>query len=440
MGDEENNPGDKIADPAQSNESTGVSEAPAAKTEAKEQSLGDRKNAAKAFYRALYSGEDVVPDDFGIGTKADKQAAPTGPCPNCTRFEAEAKESEKKASDNENFYKRIAADFENYRRRNDREREEAVGLGIQKAIESILPALDDLDRAKTSLATVSDPKAVVESLNLVFARFTKCLEPLGIKTMEVVGERFDPKFHEPVQEIKTTYFEDGAVAQELRRGYIMREKVIRPALVNVASNESGIITPMPTAIEQPAEPDAQSTETRGSTSESAYEVLEAIPETEARGTATDFESQSPVDAVDAQSEQGTQSTGATPSSDNGQEQSSVQSRLSPSGDHAEKNGKVFGSEFDSDSDPALNAETEMATADQAARKQRAANALERLRKPNPKSTAELPAFRSEQSENDPETDEDPQPVTVSTTGEIDSAAEKNSDEEEATKHASSNSD
>ena len=243
MGDDEKKGG---PDPAAPGESTGPVEGPPPKAEGgkeggKEASLGDRKNAAKAFYRALYSGEDVVPDDFGIGKNVEKTAgaAPTGPCPNCARFEAEAKESEKKATENENFYKRIAADFENYRRRNDREREEAVGLGIQKAVESILPALDDLDRAKTSLATVTDTKAVIDSLNLVFARFTKCLDPLGVKPMEVLGEHFDPKFHEPVQEIPTKHYADGAVAQELRRGYMIRDKVIRPALVNVASNESG---------------------------------------------------------------------------------------------------------------------------------------------------------------------------------------------------------
>jgi molecular chaperone GrpE len=227
------------------------------------QEVQDRKNAAKAFYRAMYAGEDVEPEQFGIGGTPPRAGGgsgpgaggggPSGPCPNCTRMEKELAEAEKTKTEAENYYKRILADFENYRKRTDRERDEAISLGIQKAVEAILPALDDLDRAKAVLATVSDPRSVTESLNLVFARFSKTLEPLGIKPMEVVGEPFDPKFHEPVQEVPTTEFADGAVMQELRKGYMMRDKVIRPSLVNVASNESGVVTKAkPAATEENA--------------------------------------------------------------------------------------------------------------------------------------------------------------------------------------------
>ncbi len=208
----------------------------------KPEDRANRMNAAKAFYRAMYAGEEVAPDDFGMNDgSAPRGQAHTGPCPNCARLEAQAAEFEKQKNEAENFYKRIAADFENYRRRLDRERDEFQGLGIQKAIEQILPALDDMDRAKTSLQTVTDPKAILDSLNLVFTRFAKCLEATGVKQMEVVGEPFDPRLHEPVQEVESNEFADGAVIHELRRGYLYKDKVLRPALVNVASNPSGVI-------------------------------------------------------------------------------------------------------------------------------------------------------------------------------------------------------
>lgn len=362
MGDNEENPGGQDAS------GTGA-ESSEAKAPPKEASLGDRKNAAKAFYRALYSGEDVVPEEFGIGTKtAEKQEsgpppkAHTGPCPNCSRLEQEAKESEKKATDNENFYKRIAADFENYRKRNDREREEALGTGMQKAVEMILPALDDLDRAKASLANVTDPKAVVEALNLVFARFTKCLEPMGVKAMDVVGEHFDPKFHEPVQEIPTKHYADGAVAQELRRGYMMRDKVVRPALVNVASNPSGVIEPLPVAEPPAAEPATEAKET---------------PAAEATVTETAApEAASPQ----VKTETATEETAAPEASDG----------ETFNADPASADPK----EMKASDEPSL--ETDRAAIDKAANKQRAANALERLRKGNPKATAELPAIKSDE--------------------------------------------
>ncbi|MBS1957434.1 MAG: nucleotide exchange factor GrpE [Cyanobacteria bacterium SZAS-4] len=208
----------------------------------KPEDRANRMNAAKAFYRAMYAGEEVAPDDFGMNDgSAPRPQAHTGPCPNCARLEAQAAEFEKQKNEAENYYKRIAADFENYRRRLDRERDEFQGLGIQKAIEQILPALDDMDRAKTSLQAVTDPKAILDSLNLVFARFAKCLEATGVKQMEVIGEPFDPRLHEPVQEIESNEYADGAVIHELRRGYLYKDKVLRPALVNVTSNPSGVI-------------------------------------------------------------------------------------------------------------------------------------------------------------------------------------------------------
>ncbi|MFN8551775.1 MAG: nucleotide exchange factor GrpE [Candidatus Obscuribacterales bacterium] len=220
----------------------------------KPEDRANRMNAAKAFYRAMYAGEEVAPDDFGINGVATPPPAPahSGPCPSCARLEAQAAEFEKQKNEAENFYKRIAADFENYRRRNDREREEAQGLGIQKAIEQILPALDDMDRARTSLANVSDPKAILDSMNLVFARFAKCLENTGVKQMDVIGEPFDPRLHEPVQEVETNECADGAVVHELRRGYLYKDKILRPALVNVASNPSGIVVKKESPAAAPA--------------------------------------------------------------------------------------------------------------------------------------------------------------------------------------------
>jgi hypothetical protein len=130
----------------------------------------------------------------------------------------------------------MAADFENYRRRVDKEREEFQSIGMQRAIEAVLPALDDLDRAKASFDNVSDPKAITESLRLVHSRFTRCLEQLGIKELSVIGKPFDPRMHEPVQEIPTNEMPEGSVLHELRKGYSIGEKILRPSLVNVATS------------------------------------------------------------------------------------------------------------------------------------------------------------------------------------------------------------
>ncbi|MGH9550092.1 MAG: nucleotide exchange factor GrpE, partial [Terriglobales bacterium] len=264
-------------DPGAKDPESGVDEAasgaePANDKEAK----GNRMDAAKAFYRQLYAGDDVVPDDFGLqlNKTGGEGGGHSGPCPNCTRLEQQANEWQQKAVEAENFYKRMAADFENYRRRLDREREEFAQNGIQKAIEAILPAMDDLDRAKQTLANSTDPKQILDSLNLVYTRFTRCLEGIGVKPLEVIGEMFDPRMHEPVQEIQTSEFADGAVMHELRKGYSIKDKILRPSLVNVAANSGEPPPPKPAPA---PEPEAKASETAEPQAEPAPSAPTAEP-------------------------------------------------------------------------------------------------------------------------------------------------------------------
>jgi len=198
---------------------------------------GDR-NAAKAFYRAMYAGAEPDPQDFGMKVDREEEYAQRERAATealAKRMEGEMAELEKKAADAESLNKRLAADFDNYRKRMAREREEFQALGIQKAIETMLPALDDMDLAKANLGKTSDPKALLDSLNMVYNRFAKCLEMIGIKQLDVIGTPFDPKYHEPVQQIVTAEVPDGAVVHQLRPGYIYNDKVLRPSLVNVAT-------------------------------------------------------------------------------------------------------------------------------------------------------------------------------------------------------------
>jgi molecular chaperone GrpE len=145
------------------------------------------------------------------------------------------KAAENIAEEADSLYRRMAADFENYRKRVDRERQEFRGLGLQQAVEALFPALDDLDRAQSGLSPQMSPEDLLQSIKLVFNRIRQSVEQMGLRPIEAVGEHFDPKFHEPVQKIETSEFPDGVVMEVLRKGYKLNDKVIRPALVNVAS-------------------------------------------------------------------------------------------------------------------------------------------------------------------------------------------------------------
>ncbi len=198
---------------------------------------GARMNDAKAFFRALNAGAELNPSEMEMKTAESGMHAATA-CPSCEQLAHEVQQLSQKLGETDIHYKRMAADFENYRRRSDRDRQELETMGVKKMVEALLPALDDIDRAQMSLNESMPAEKILESLKVVFNSLGRCLDQAGIKPMEPVGQPFDPRLHEPVQQIETAEFPDGYVMQELRRGYVLGDKVVRPALVNVASNKA----------------------------------------------------------------------------------------------------------------------------------------------------------------------------------------------------------
>jgi molecular chaperone GrpE len=239
-----------------------------------------RMNSAKAFYRAMYAGAEPDPEEFGIdlggkekGNDAASQAA-------VLHLEGQLKESEARATEWENLYKRMQADFDNYRKRMDRERDEMQSIGMQKALEAILPALDDLDMAQSKLTENTESKVMLQSFKMIYARFTRCLEIIGIKQMQVIGEPFDPRLHEPIQEIHTAEFPEGAVVQQLRPGYLFGERVLRPTLVNVATSPldgPGYQPPAEKAAAPEADAAAQSPATAVQDAAAQSETSDVLP-------------------------------------------------------------------------------------------------------------------------------------------------------------------
>ncbi len=198
-----------------------------------------RMDAAKAFFRSMYAGDEPV-----VGDNAPSGETMATESRRVKELEHEIKELEQRAIDAENLYKRMAADFDNFRRRIEREREDFTNAGVRKAAVAIIPVLDDLDRAMLYLSPDTPTEKVIESFQLVANRVIHCLDQAGLKRLSTKGVLFDPHFHEPVQHIETTDAPDGTIVHELRAGYVLGDRVIRPALVNVALNHSINIEPV----------------------------------------------------------------------------------------------------------------------------------------------------------------------------------------------------
>ncbi len=134
-------------------------------------------------------------------------------------------------------YIRLAADFDNYRKRQAQERESLLKYGTENALKSLIEVLDNFERGQKALEKVEDCEKVKESFNLVHKQVCEILTKLGLEEIKAIGEEFDPNYHEAVMQTPTSEHKEHTVIGELQKGYKMGDKVLRPTLVNVATAE-----------------------------------------------------------------------------------------------------------------------------------------------------------------------------------------------------------
>jgi molecular chaperone GrpE len=132
-------------------------------------------------------------------------------------------------------YMRLAADFENFRKRASKERAEAEKVGKERAVRSILEILDNFDRALFQVQGESNP--FVDGVRMILSQLETWLKAEGFERITAVGEVFDPHLHEAVSQVSRSDLSNGVVVQELRRGYRMGDRLLRPAGVVVNRNQ-----------------------------------------------------------------------------------------------------------------------------------------------------------------------------------------------------------
>ena len=129
---------------------------------------------------------------------------------------------------------RLQADFDNFRKRTEKERDQARHRGVENLIEQLLPVLDGFDRA---LAAHDDPayEDYRKGFELIRKQLWDLLAKQGVHRIESVGKEFDPNVHHAVEHVPTSDYPDGAVIEEFQPGYTFHNRVLRPAMVRVAS-------------------------------------------------------------------------------------------------------------------------------------------------------------------------------------------------------------
>lgn len=150
------------------------------------------------------------------------------------RLQQELEETRAQAAEYLDGWQRVQAEFANYRRRQEAERQQQVQRNNAAFIRRILPVLDDLERAAQTLPAGLASLTWVEGVFLIKRKLELLLESEGVKAIETTGRVFDPLYHEAVTYEEAPGFEDGQIIGEVQRGYLLGDHVIRPALVRVA--------------------------------------------------------------------------------------------------------------------------------------------------------------------------------------------------------------
>jgi molecular chaperone GrpE len=143
-------------------------------------------------------------------------------------------EKDKEAKENYDRLLRTAADFENYKKRTAREKEDWTKFANEDLIRAILPFIDNLERAVNHAQKIADTGVLVEGVRLTLQQLLQTLNKFGLSSFESVGKPFDPAMHEAMLVVETDKHEPNQVVEEFQKGYLLNDRLLRPATVSVS--------------------------------------------------------------------------------------------------------------------------------------------------------------------------------------------------------------
>ncbi|WP_374718629.1 nucleotide exchange factor GrpE [Parageobacillus toebii] len=147
---------------------------------------------------------------------------------------AKIAELEAKIKEMENRYLRLYADFENFRRRTKIEMEAVEKYRAQSLVSNLLPALDNFERALKIEADNEQAKSILQGMEMVYRSILDALKKEGVEVIEAVGKPFDPNLHQAVMQAEDSNYEPNTVVEEFQKGYKLKDRIIRPAMVKVS--------------------------------------------------------------------------------------------------------------------------------------------------------------------------------------------------------------
>jgi len=228
-----------------SGDSVDTTVAPSGSSSETEQSASSNQSEAGELPVTL---GDVVLDGEVEGDAATPQMATT-----IAEKESEIQALKLQLEDRNSQFARMAADFDNFRKRTQREREEQEQKVKCDTLSKLLPVVDNFERARSQIKPQTDGENTIhKSYQSVYKQLVECFKSIGVTPMRAEGKEFDPTLHEAVMRESTNEFPEGTVLEELQRGYMLGDRVLRHAYVKVAAAPDVVV-----ASEEGSEPQAE---------------------------------------------------------------------------------------------------------------------------------------------------------------------------------------
>ena len=208
----------------------------------------ERAVEEKDFKREQEENKEVLEGEEASKVAEEADETPEEAAAKAAAMEAEAREAfsdenleekqDKKdiaIADLTDRLKRSMAEFDNFRKRSEKEKATMFDMGARSIAEKILPVVDNFERAMVAAPKEGDGKAFADGITMIYNQLKKTLEDLGVKPIDCVGQAFDPNFHNAVMHIEDESLGENVVAEELLKGYMYKDSVLRHSMVKVAN-------------------------------------------------------------------------------------------------------------------------------------------------------------------------------------------------------------
>ena len=199
-------------------------EAKEKETEAKEKETEAKTEEAETVAEAETEGAEEAQDDKAEGKKKGL-------------FNKKEKKDplKEKVDELNDRVLRQMAEFENFRKRTDKEKAQMFEQGQANVLEKLLPVIDNFERGLAAVPEAEKDGAFADGMNKIYKQLMKQMEDLGVTPIEAVGKEFDPNLHNAVMQVESADYESGFVAQELQKGYMFHDTVLRHSMVGVTA-------------------------------------------------------------------------------------------------------------------------------------------------------------------------------------------------------------